>query len=174
MLSAIEDDSHKVLPPDSLAELEALTARLTSYSRRLEQRYSLSRSDSEDLVQDALVVFISSRAAIVRPFEWLVTVLRRSCMRLLRSRSQRTISIEELNEGGLSPVSVLPSNVLYDRLRVEEALRPLSSRHRECLSLRFVLGMSWAEMATDLGCKPSAAKKALQRAVAAAREARRD
>lgn len=156
------------------AQLEALVHRLTRYAQRFVRRGALSQEDSVDLVQEALLALTIRRLHVERPFPWLVTVLRRSALRLLRSQIPETIGLEDIGESKLTCLSTFEVNVLSDRLRIGGVLTKLRSAQQRILWLRFVAGMSWREIGGEFGCTPSAAKKALQRAVAAARQARQD
>ena len=157
-------------PSSSLgSQIRVLTTRLMPYLRHLEHRYSLNPADSADLVQEALIRYSIHRAKIRNPLSWLVCVLRRGCLRLLRVRRPDLISLETLSEQESAQIAEAPSATLENRMRLEKVVAGLSPRHQRVLRMRFVAGMKWREIAATLGCQTAGAKKAVSRALSAAR-----
>lgn len=160
----------KISPSDSLgSQIRVLTTRLTPYLRQLERRYSLNSADSADLVQDALIRYSLHRANIRNPFAWLVCVLRRGCIRMLRLRQPVLISLETLSENESADIAVASGETLENRMQLEKVMSNLSPRHQRVLWMRFVAGMNWREIGAALACEPVSAKKAVARALAAAK-----
>jgi len=158
-------------PSGSLgSQIRILTTRLAPYLRHLERRYALDPADSSDLVQEALIRYSLHRASIQNPFAWLVCVLRRGCLRLLRLRSPGLVSLEELSVSESAKLARSPAVEIDHRIQLEQVVSGLSPRHRRVLWMRFVAGMNWREIASALDCKTSSAKKAVARAIAAARD----
>jgi RNA polymerase sigma factor (sigma-70 family) len=158
-------------PSGSLAkQIRVLTVKLRPYLHRLESRYSLDPADSADLEQEALMAFAMHRAEIRNPLAWLLSVLRRGCARLLRLRSSGAVSLDSLDADRVAGLAVTPAAELENQAQLEEIVSELSPRNQRVLWMRFVAGMNWREIAEELGCKTSSAKKAVFRAVAAARD----
>ena len=158
-------------PSGSLgSQIRILTVRLAPYLRHLERRYALDPADSADLVQEALIRYSIHRASIRNPFAWLTCVLRRGCLRLLHLRAPGVVSLEELSERDSAALSKSSAANSDHRLQLEKVVSGLSPRHRRVLWMRFVAGMNWREIASALDCKTTSAKKAVARAIAAARE----
>lgn len=107
----------------------------------------LNREDALDAVQEA---FIDAFSAIrkfdqARPFyPWFYVLLRNRCYKISR-RKRETESIEEVvilaPRGGLSN---------EDRIGLERALASLSREDRELITLKYLDGLSYQELAERL------------------------
>jgi DNA-directed RNA polymerase specialized sigma24 family protein len=151
-------------------EIGVLAEQLAPYLRRLRCRYSLSEEDAEDALQQSLLAFTRHRESVENPLRWLCAVLRNECLAVLRPFGPRTASFDEVGEGQLPNLSSLSAERLVDRIALQRVLGQLSRRNQRVLWMRFVAGMSWLEIADNLACGLSGAKKAVGRAVSAARQ----
>jgi RNA polymerase sigma-70 factor, ECF subfamily len=105
-----------------------------------------SREDAQDAVQEAFVdafraldKFDSSR----RFYPWFYVLLRNRCLKMLAAYGrQNTVSIEET-------VILAPGNEssIEDTLTLEAALLALTPEDRELLTLKYLDGLSYAELA---------------------------
>lgn len=107
----------------------------------------LNREDALDAVQEA---FIDAFRAIkrfdqTRPFyPWFYVLLRNRC-RKMRTRRRETESIEETEV--LAPQTGLSSE---DQVALKRALSSLSSEDRELITLKYLDGLSYQELADYL------------------------
>ena len=74
-------------------ELPQLVDRLESEFARLFTYFRIPAQDAEDLLQDALVLFITKRPQIVSPDAWLIGTLRYRCLLYWRKRRRRLLEI---------------------------------------------------------------------------------
>lgn len=116
---------------------------------------------AEDAVQEAFIRVVRQRDRYMlgqRFSPWFYTILRNLCRdhHRWRSRHERKIELLSLQR---EPSSQEPSR------GVLELLQLLTPPEREILSLRFVEGMPFREIARLLGCTEEAAKKRGQRAI---------
>ena len=156
--------------PDEFSnQVQMLLTQLMPYVRGLARRFGLNDCDTTDVMQEALLAFCLYRTRIEDPRKWLMTVLRNECLRLLRGRASQAVRLEDLPESRIRQLSPCSISSLHERLRLGKLVSDLSSRNRRVLWMRFVADMSWIEIAENLSCSPGGAKKAVFRAVAAAR-----
>lgn len=163
-------DSDASSPSGHARQVRVLAQQLAPYLGRLKSRYSLSREDSADLLQNALLAYWTYRPRVEHPIRWLFSVLRNDCLRIVRRGAHREVRLEDLGERAVAELASQPPVRLGDTASLEEILSALSPRNQKVLWMRFVAGMNWREIANVLGCGPSGAKKAVFRAVSAARE----
>jgi RNA polymerase sigma factor (sigma-70 family) len=171
------------LPPEGMSEKSDATAadishqigQLSSevgpYLRVLAHRFSLNTDETADALQEALLAFFLNRTRIANPQKWMRTVVRHECLRVLRERTPGSVSLDDLSVSRAHQLEASPIADLHRRLRVGRLVADLSPRNRRVLWMRFVADMSWMQIARHLSCRPASAKKAVFRAVAAAREA---
>ena len=156
---------------DLTRQTEILVANLSPYLQALGNRMSLSREDTADALQEALLAFIKHRGVVREPLRWLTVVLKHECLRLFRLRRTAEVRLEGQNLLTQAALVAFRGPAITQQLIARELLSRLAPRHRRVLWMRFVAGMSWREIAVALGCKTSGAKKALLRALAEARDA---
>lgn len=157
------------MPRGLSLEVQALSTELRPYLRALARRFGLGECDSADVMQEALLAFCMNRSRIEDPKPWLMIVLKHECLRLMRKQPASMVSFEDLAAGAISELSTSAPSSIDRRLRLGKLLADLSPRNRRVLWMRFVADMSWMEIARDLSCRPGGAKKAVFRAVTAAR-----
>lgn len=106
-----------------------------------------SREDAEDAAQEA---FIDAFRALRRfddskPFyPWFYVLLRHRCYKMLKRRRPAE-SLEETEI--LAPAESLPPE---ERIALEKALNDLSGEEREIVCLKYLDGLSYAEIAAYL------------------------
>jgi RNA polymerase sigma factor (sigma-70 family) len=133
---------------------------------RVLRAHRIPATDSEDLLQDALVALLGNWHEVRDPASWLVGVLRHLCQKYLRARRQhRTVGAEpELLAQGVGAVASTAS-ACEARRDLERLLHQLSPRRRRLLRL-FVLGHDDRELARALGqARPLSARRARYRAL---------
>lgn len=138
-----------------------------------------SPADAEEVVQDS---FVKAWRAIGRfrpgaPFRpWLLGIVANEAKTSRRSAGRRQAwTARAAQEQGVTGVSSAPSaeSVVLDEEERElllEALGGLPARDRMVLELRYLLGLSEAEMAAALGIRPGTVKSRLSRALQRLRE----
>jgi RNA polymerase sigma-70 factor (ECF subfamily) len=134
-------------------------------------------AEAEDVTQEA---FIKAHHALHRfridaPFRpWLLQIVANEARNRRRSAGRRrhllnraaTFAGPEAHDAG-------PEAALLDTLRRDDltaALRRLDPPHREVLVLRYFLGLSEAECAAVLDCRPGTVKSRHARAIGRLRE----
>jgi len=150
-----------------LAELKDLVFRI---SRR---QYRLSHPDSEDVLAQILEkLWKNDREALRRwrndsPLEtYLAVVTNRFCLMRLRSakRLPPTTGIEELESiAALAPSDTGESIERWKRCK--EALAGLPDRDRRIIEMRYLSGLEYDAIMTQLGISHGAARKALHAAL---------
>jgi RNA polymerase sigma-70 factor, ECF subfamily len=147
------------------------TGRLPAWARY--------RSDSDDLVQDALLATMRNLEGIdadgsAKFYAYLYTTLQsRIFDEIERAKLRPRASGEPVEEASLSPLDRLLNEEALDRYR--RGLARLGEDDRTAIVLRVELGMSLSETAAELG-KPSAdaARMAVARAIKRLVEAMQD
>lgn len=149
-------------------ELPQLLDRLESEFARLFAYFRIPLQDAEDLLQDALVVFITKRAQILTPDAWLIGTLRYRCLLYWRKRRRRLL--EAVDETLLLELAggVSPRQENDDLARdLSGAIGKLPDRCRSLLRLRYGLGCDDPEVAKRLGYSPTGIRKIADRCLSA-------
>jgi len=147
---------------------EELFARLLEHARpRLQALLNLHRvapEDGEDVLQEALLALWRKRAQVKDYEAWLFSAVRMECLRY-RRRGRRQIysavdepALERL-AGHVGLAATEPS--LHQDLR--KLVRRLPARHQALLHLRYGLGLTPEEAASQLGYRPASLKKTTTR-----------
>jgi RNA polymerase sigma-70 factor (ECF subfamily) len=126
--------------------------------------------DADDAVQDAFVK-LARRPDVMRDagaLSWLFSVVKRTCMRLLRPfvRERRVLG-ERTDDEPIDERSLAPDVALerFELVRaVHEAIAALAPDERDVLLLRDVEGLTGEETAHALGVSEAAMKSRLHRA----------
>ncbi|GEK23096.1 sigma factor-like helix-turn-helix DNA-binding protein [Cellulomonas xylanilytica] len=117
-----------------------------------------SRSDAEDVVQEALLSTFSGRARFTTVAEAEQYVRRAIVSRFIDGTRRRGRERALANQVGHAPlVAVPPSGGVADRL--EAALAQLSPRQRACVVLRYLDDVPVRETAALLGVSDGAVKR---------------
>jgi RNA polymerase sigma-70 factor (ECF subfamily) len=131
--------------------------------------------DADDAVQEAFSKLARRPDVMADPgvLSWLMSVVRNTCMRLLRPFLRERRSLGERAELEEVPSSELAPDVALERFRlvhaVHEAIAALEPEAREVLLLRDVEGLTSEEAASALGIGEGAMKSRLHRARSAVR-----
>ncbi|MGI9093243.1 MAG: RNA polymerase sigma factor [Mycobacteriales bacterium] len=122
-----------------------------------------SRTDAEDIVQDAFVRCLSNWSKVRdydNPEAWVRTVAFRLCT----SRYRRTIVAARALPRLLAPTDTYPAESVEDRLDIEAALAKLDIFRRAVLILYYTEDLSIEEIARTLNIRPGTVKSRLARA----------
>jgi RNA polymerase sigma-70 factor (ECF subfamily) len=162
-------------PESSLVLLEraqagdhlALEELLTRYRPRLKRwasgrlpRYARDMTDTDDLVQEAMIGTVRNFKSFTNQGEWaLQAYLRQAVMNRIRDELRRTAASPRRDElpthaesPGLSPLEAAAGAETFTRY--ERALNELDAQEREAVIARLELGCSYQEIAA-LVDKPS-------------------
>lgn len=133
--------------------------------------------DADDAVQEAFVK-LSRRPEVARDegaLFWLLSVVRRACLRMLRpwARERKHLG-ERLAEGDAVPDGKLDPQAALERWQlvhaVHASIATLERPYREVLVLRDLEGLSGAETCATLGLELATMKTRLHRARTQLRE----
>lgn len=132
--------------------------------------------DADDAVQEAFVKLATRRDVIADrgALSWLLTVVRNTCLRLLRPfRRERRVLGERMAADEL-PMTDLSPDAALDRWQlvrsVHAAIAELTPPYREVLVLRDLEGLTGEETCAALGLETATMKTRLHRARAMLRE----
>jgi RNA polymerase sigma factor (sigma-70 family) len=132
-----------------------------------------SAADAEEVVQDAFVKAYRARGrfrsgAPFRP--WLLAIVAneaRNRRRATGRRAQLSLQLaEERPSGGAAPSPEVALLAREERAELLAALDRLGEEQRAAIACRYFLGLSEAETAAVLGCRPGTVKSRLSRALA--------
>jgi RNA polymerase sigma factor (sigma-70 family) len=131
-------------------------------------KFGIPAQDAEDLVQQALLAYVSKADRIRDPDAWLAGAVRRECLQYLRSRQRR---LYDAIDGALLEAIADPRPPEQER---HQLLRDLGSaigrtpdRCQRVLELRYGLGCENDEIAGRLGYQVSSVRKVATRCLAA-------
>jgi RNA polymerase sigma factor (sigma-70 family) len=121
----------------------------------------VGRQEAEDCFQETLMSAIRAYprldgGANVRA--WLFTIARRKAIDAHRSTRRRPLPVEEVPE---PRAGAAPANGLGIDRELWALVRALPAKQRGAVALRFVAGLSHAEVAEALGCSEEAARQSL-------------
>jgi RNA polymerase sigma factor (sigma-70 family) len=132
-----------------------------------------SAADAEDVVQDAFVKAYRARGrfragASFRP--WLLAIVANEARNRRRSTGRRARLelhlAEERPSGGAAPSPEVALLAREQRAELLAAVDRLGEDQRAAIACRYFLGLSEAETAAVLGCRPGTVKSRLSRALA--------
>jgi RNA polymerase sigma factor (sigma-70 family) len=132
-----------------------------------------SAADAEEVVQDAFVKAYRARGrfrsgAPFRP--WLLAIVANEARNRRRSAGRRArLSLqlaEERPSGGAAPSPEVALLAREERAELLAAVDRLGEEQRAAVACRYFLGLSEAETAAVLGCRPGTVKSRLSRALA--------
>ena len=132
-----------------------------------------SAADAEEVVQDAFVKAYRARGrfrsgAPFRP--WLLAIVANEARNRRRASGRRArLSLqlaEERPSGGAAPSPEVALLAREERAELLAAVDRLGEEQRAAIACRYFLGLSEAETAAVLGCRPGTVKSRLSRALA--------
>ncbi len=159
---------------DELVRLFESAVRRAIHLRLTDPRYCHLRRvlDSVDISQSILGNFFV-RAALgqwdLETPQQLVGLLRKLAYNKLKDQARKAANQRPLLSGAMFPETIVdggdpPSEVVAGRELIEEFLRRLSPEERRLAELR-AAGLSWDAVAAEVGRKPGALRKQLERAI---------
>ena len=132
-----------------------------------------SAADAEEVVQDAFVKAYRARGrfrsgARFRP--WLLAIVANEARNRRRATGRRArLSLQlavERPSGGAAPSPEVALLAREERAELLAAVDRLGEEQRAAIACRYFLGLSEAETAAVLGCRPGTVKSRLSRALA--------
>jgi RNA polymerase sigma factor (sigma-70 family) len=132
-----------------------------------------SAADAEEVVQDAFVKAYRARGrfrsgAPFRP--WLLAIVANEARNRRRASGRRALLslqlAEERPSGGAAPSPEVALLAREQRAELLAAVDRLGEEQRAAVACRYFLGLSEAETAAVLGCRPGTVKSRLSRALA--------
>jgi RNA polymerase sigma factor (sigma-70 family) len=173
------ESSFELIERAQAGDAAALERLLARYRPRLQRwasgrlpRYAREMTDTDDLVQDALISTIRNFQTFENRGEWaLQGYLRRAVMNRVRNeleRAQNQPRVHELPENmvsrGLSPLEEAIGTQVFERY--DAALAALSEPEREAVIARIELGCSYQEIALLVDSpSPDAARMTVARSL---------
>ncbi len=153
--------------PAAAAALDVALARARQSSLRLIALHGVPGADAEDLLQEALLLFVERHEQVEDPARWIPAVVRILCLRHRRARRRR---LARLVEGAILESIADPGRPVGERLAVRDelgrAFALLRERCRHLLSLRYARDLGAHEIAERLGCRTTSVNKIAQRCLA--------
>ena len=132
-----------------------------------------SAADAEEVVQDAFVKAYRARAGFRpgAPFRpWLLKIVANEARNKRRSTGRRARLelhvAEERPSGGAAPSPEVALLAGEERATLLAAVQALGEEQRAVVVCRYLLGLSEAETAAVLDCRPGTVKSRLSRALA--------
>ena len=132
-----------------------------------------SAADAEEVVQDAFVKAYRARGRFRSgsPFRpWLLAIVANEARNRRRATGRRARLplqlAEERPSGGAAPSPEVALLAREERAELLAAVDRLGAEQRAVVACRYFLGLSEAETAAVLGCRPGTVKSRLSRALA--------
>lgn len=150
--------------PRTTRDLDLVLERLRPSAVGMLRRYRIPEEDCEDLLQEALLIFILRRPTVDEPERWLLGTLRNRCLMYWRDR--RRESFLTVNSSLLDAAADprMPRQERSSLLRdLKKLLARLPRRYRRVLEIRYLRGLSAAETARQLGYRESGIYKIIER-----------
>jgi RNA polymerase sigma-70 factor (ECF subfamily) len=149
------------------------------YQRYLQRVYNRVRSkvppqDVEDVTQEIFIAVVRSLDSYEQRSRfntWLYTIVNRQIADFYRRRQRSPRSVVELDDDGSKEIPV-PADVegTEQRVVLQRALQALPEHYQEIILLRFVDGLTFAEIAEQRGQSLEAVKSLYRRAIQAIRD----
>ncbi len=157
-----ESHEQRVGPGSGVAGFEDLYRR--SYGGMLAVAVATvrDRSLAEDLVHDAYAQLWTQWASISQPMAWLRRAVVTNCLASLRTQRRREAILRRRTPTP-SPADQITGP--DERAFLELLLTGLNERQRIAITLRYLLDLSEAEIASVLDCRPGTVKSTLHRAI---------
>ncbi len=148
--------------------IEGLLEELEPRIRSTFSRFRIPPQDAEDLLQQALLVYLYKCDSVESPDKWFLGTLRNRCLGYWRERRRRLYTA--LDEALLENVAAAresPQEALDLQRDLRSVLSQLPVRCRNLLTLRYQEGCDAPEAARRLGYKASGIYKVTERCLAA-------
>ncbi len=142
------------------AAFEALISEMRPRLRGILARYRIPPQDAEDVLQEVLLVAFRKWSTIASREYWLLGVMRLKCaLYWRRKRNSRVEACESELLEELSP-PLPPGQEQTERSQdLARLMGGLDERQRTAVWLRFGLGLSSQEVASQLGYSPAGVRK---------------
>jgi len=151
------------------ARARLLCAYMDTISRCVVGKVPLSEVD--DVIDDAVLALLQGLSSfrVKGAFQaWVRTIAKRAVFRHYRRlRIERSVFVAACED--IRPIPPPDIEAATDRLLIEQLLSGLPVRQKEALLLRYGSGLSFAEIAGQLGVSVAAAKMCVRRATRALR-----
>jgi RNA polymerase sigma-70 factor, ECF subfamily len=142
----------------------------TAHSRRV-YAFCLRRLGSPEEAEDALqATYLNACRSLMRGFEpdeaqaWLLAVAQNVCIDRIRTKSRRRLFERSQGLDAVEEIVAAPEHADEDLLGLDEALARLPEQQRQAILLREWKGLSYREVAIELGMTQSAVEALLFRA----------
>ena len=152
------------------AAFDEVVARLEKSARQYLRRHRLPPEDSEDILQETLLIYLIKHDEIYNPEAWLRGALRKRCQFYWRRRQRDLLRLVDAGVlDALAASSSGPALAEHDDVNVHlgRALDSIPPRCRQLLKLRYGQDCDPQEAAAQLGYRPSGAYKIFERCLAA-------
>jgi RNA polymerase sigma-70 factor (ECF subfamily) len=136
----------------------------------LARRWAASRSDAEDIVQEAFVRFWRTRGDVAEPIGYLYACVKHCAIDWLRGRERRQRRELANARPEADAMFVAPIEMDERRLAIEGALRSLPENQAEVLVMKIWGGLSFPQIAVALEISPNTAASRYRYALSKMRE----
>ena len=152
----------------SNAAIEGLLEELEPRIRATFSRFRIPPQDAEDLLQQALLVYLYKCDSVENPEKWFIGTLRNRCLSYWRERRRKLYTA--LDEALLENIAASrenPQEALDLQRDMRSLLTQLPGRCRNLVTLRYQEGCDAPEAARRLGYKAAGIYKVTERCLAA-------
>ena len=148
-----------------------LVERYERLMYKIARQYFPDASDCEDIVQESLIKILE-RLALLQSFTenqqaaYIAAVVKNRSINLLRRKNlENKLFMASLDEKDSSRSEGLSASTDdTSMLTFSEALLKLSPDEQYLIEGRYIIGLTDAEMAVDLGCQPASVRMKLTKA----------
>jgi RNA polymerase sigma factor (sigma-70 family) len=147
------------------ARVEEIFAAVRPRLAHVLAHFRIPVADAEDLVQEAVVQFLRKREQIYQPEQWLVGAVRKECLMYWRRHRRRLEVALDVAVAGATEDAPQERQALRGDL--DRAINTLRPKCRSLLRLRYALGLSTEETATQLGYSLASLDNIARRCLAA-------
>ena len=152
----------------SNAAIEGLLEELEPRIRSTFARFQIPPQDAEDLLQQALLVYLYKHDSVESPEKWFLGTLRNRCLGYWRERRRRLYTaLDQALLENVAASKASPQEALDLQRDMRSLLDQLPGRCRNLLTLRYQEGCDAPETARRLGYKTSGIYKVTERCLAA-------
>ncbi|MGB2952285.1 MAG: sigma-70 family RNA polymerase sigma factor [Gaiellaceae bacterium] len=166
-MAAVSPSRATALGPTPGAAVEALYARHAGRVLKQCRRYLSSREEAEDAAQTTFLYALRSLKRGATPAAegaWLMTIARNVCFERYRGRARRAQLEVVSDPQSLDAAVAGPESEALTEVPLERALALLPEQQRRAWALRELRGLSYAEIAAELGVTVTAVEMLVFRA----------